>query len=93
MTEDRKIQLVFKTENDKNFSLYIDEPKEPYNEYDIKDAMTSIIENNIIETSNGNLFQLKAHILLLALLKKLNYHNIKEVVMFLLQPLIYSLTI
>lgn len=59
MTEDRKIQLVFKTENDKSFSLYIDEPKEPYNENDIKDAMTSIIENNIIETTNGRLVSIK----------------------------------
>lgn len=59
MTEDRKIQLVFKTENDKNFTLYIDEPKEPYNETEIKEAMEAIIANNIIETKNGQLVSIK----------------------------------
>ncbi|HEY8365487.1 MAG TPA: DUF2922 domain-containing protein [Haloplasmataceae bacterium] len=59
MNEERKLQLVFITDNNKNFTLNIDEPKEPYSPQDIKEAMTTIINNNIIEGKNGSLVAIK----------------------------------
>mgnify|MGYP000868602728 CR=1 FL=1 len=59
MNEERKIQLVFNTENNKTLSIYIDEPKEPYNEQDIKEAMEAIITNNVISGKNGAVVGIK----------------------------------
>lgn len=56
---DKKLQLVFMTENNKTFTLYIDEPKEPIDEVSVKQAMDTIITNDVINSKNGALVAIK----------------------------------
>jgi len=56
---DKKLQLVFMTENNKTFTLYIDEPSEPISELAVKQAMDTIITNNVINSKNGALIAIK----------------------------------
>ncbi len=59
MTTDKKLQLVFSTDNGKTLTLYVDEPREPINPTDVKNAMDSVIANNLIISKNGPLTSIK----------------------------------
>ncbi len=56
---DTKLQLVFITENNKSYTINIDEPVSPVDPIDVKTAMDAIITNNIISTKNGSLVAIK----------------------------------
>ncbi len=60
MNTDKKLQLTFNTENNKTFSLYIDEPLEPIVAADVKLAMDTIIANDVINSKNGALVSIKS---------------------------------
>ena len=50
-----KLELEFKDEGGKKFSLSLDEPREDVADIEVKEAMDSIIEKDIFHTPNGDI--------------------------------------
>lgn len=55
----KKLQLVFLTANNKTFTINIDNPLEPINNVNVKSTMDTIISSNIINSTNGELVDIK----------------------------------
>lgn len=56
---DKKLQLVFYTQNNKTYTINIDSPIDPADSLAVKDAMDTVINSNVIETTNGILTSIK----------------------------------
>ena len=57
MTSDTDLILVFKTAAGKKFPLKIEEPKAGVTKAEIDAAMQAVVENNIFNTSGGDIVE------------------------------------
>ena len=54
----KKLMMTFKTDEDKNTSISIDDPRENLNESDIKNVMQLILEIDIFSISGASIVEL-----------------------------------
>ena len=54
----KKLMMTFKTDEDKNTSISIDDPRENLNETEIKNVMQLILEKDIFSISGASLVEL-----------------------------------
>ena len=54
----KKLMMTFKTDDDKNTSISIDDPRENLNETEIKNVMQLILEKDIFSISGASLVEL-----------------------------------
>lgn len=53
--ETKKLELIFLSEDNKKFTLSVDEPKSDLEAVEVEAAMNSIIENGIFTLAGGDL--------------------------------------
>lgn len=59
MSVDKKLQLIFTTDNGKTHTLTIDTPVEPVDVIAVNNAITAVLSNPIISGKNGSLVAIK----------------------------------
>jgi len=54
----KKLMMTFKTDEDKNISISVDDPRENLNQSEIKDVMQLILEKDIFSINGASLVEL-----------------------------------
>ena len=54
----KKLMMTFKTDEDKNVSISVDDPRENLNESEIKNVMQLILEKDIFSISGASIVEL-----------------------------------